>query len=123
MKMFDHIDIKYIVEAFLAEYFGFDYITLSSRQIESLEKIDMLLNTVNKERANVGAIMNRLDSIEKSQATLIENYTSAKSTIMDADIAAESAEYTKAQILQQTSSALLVQANSLPQIAISLVQG
>lgn len=42
---------------------------------------------------------------------------------MDADIAEESAEYTKAQILQQTSSALLVQANALPQIAINLVQG
>ena len=39
MKMFDHVDVKFIVESFLAEYFGFDYVTLSSKQIESLEKI------------------------------------------------------------------------------------
>ena len=67
--------------------------------------------------------MNRLDAALSSLTTVIENNTAAKSTIMDADIAEESAEYTKAQILQQTSSALLVQANALPQIAINLVQG
>ena len=67
--------------------------------------------------------MNRLESAQTSLTTTVENNTAAKSTIMDADIAAESADFTKAQILQQTSSALLVQANSLPQIAIQLVQG
>ena len=67
--------------------------------------------------------MNRLESAEASLTTTIENATAAKSTIMDADIAEESAEYTKQQILQQTSSALLVQANQLPSLALNLIAG
>ena len=80
-------------------------------------------NNISTKKSTIGATMNRLDAALSSLTTVIENNTAAKSTIMDADIAEESAEYTKAQILQQTSSALLVQANALPQIAINLVQG
>ena len=81
------------------------------------------IDEISNKKSTIGAIMNRLESAEATLATTIENSTAAKSTIMDADIAEESMEYTKHQILQQTSSALLVQANALPQIAISLVQG
>src|SRR5574344_2129045 len=76
----------------------------------SLNDIDELLNTLSAKRADFGAILNRLDSVLQAQTTSIENYTAAKSTIMDADIAQESANYVKSQILQQTSAALLVQA-------------
>ncbi len=85
--------------------------------------VDTAIDTISTNKATIGAVMNRLDAAATSITTTIENNTAAKSTIMDADIAEESANYTKAQILQQTSSALLVQANALPQIAISLVQG
>ncbi len=88
-----------------------------------IDTIDTAINEISTKRSTIGALVNRLDSAEASLTTTIENATAAKSTIMDADIAAESMEYTKAQILQQTSAALLVQANALPQIAISLVQG
>ena len=88
-----------------------------------IKVLDQAITDISNKKSEIGAIMNRLESATTSLTTTIENNTAAKSTIMDADIAAESAEYTKAQILQQTSSALLVQANSLPQIAISLVQG
>ena len=85
--------------------------------------LDTAINTISTKKSTLGAKMNRLESAEASLTTTIENSTAAKSTIMDADIAEESANYTKNQILQQTSAALLVQANALPQIAISLVQG
>ena len=84
---------------------------------------DAAIDTISSRKSTLGAVMNRLESAETCLTTTIENNTAAKSTIMDADIAEESANFTKYQILQQTSSALLVQANALPQIAISLVQG
>ena len=95
----------------------------SSAAAQYIKVLDAAINDISNKKATIGATMNRLESATTSLTTTVENNTAAKSTIMDADIAAESAEYTKAQILQQTSSALLVQANSLPQIAISLVQG
>ena len=100
-------------QAFSAATSAASYIAVVSKAIDE----------ISNKKSTIGAIMNRLESAEATLATTIENSTAAKSTIMDADIAEESMEYTKHQILQQTSSALLVQANALPQIAISLVQG
>lgn len=97
--------------------------TSSTAAAQYIKVLDAAINEISNKKATIGATMNRLESATTSLTTTVENNTAAKSTIMDADIAAESAEYTKAQILQQTSSALLVQANSLPQIAINLVQG
>ncbi len=85
--------------------------------------VDNAIDQISTNKATIGAVMNRLESATESLTTTIENATAAKSTIMDADIAEESAEYTRSQILQQTSAALMVQANALPQIAIQLVQG
>src|SRR5574344_717771 len=76
----------------------------------SIKTVDEMLNLISQKRSEFGAILNRLDSVIQSQITAIENYTAAKSTIMDADIAQESANYVKNQILQQTSASLLVQA-------------
>ena len=84
--------------------------------------VDKALTSMNTHKATIGAIQNRLESANDSLTTMIENATAAKSTIMDADIAEESANYTRATILQQTASTLLVQANSLPQIALTLLQ-
>lgn len=85
--------------------------------------VDAAIDTISTNKSSIGAVQNRLESASTSLTTTIENASAAKSTIMDADIAEESANFTRAQILQQTSSALLVQANKLPQIAINLVQG
>ena len=87
-----------------------------------LVMIDAAIDTISSNKSTIGAMMNRLDAAASSLTTTIENNTAAKSTIMDADIAEESAEYTRQQILQQTSSALLVQANNLPSIALNLIQ-
>ena len=86
-----------------------------------LEKIDTGLDNINTRKSTIGAIQNRLNSAQSSLVTTIENATAAKSTIMDADIAEESAEFTKQQILQQTSATLLTQANQLPALALSLI--
>ena len=84
--------------------------------------VDQAITDISNKKSTIGATMNRLESAETSLTTTVENNTAAKSTIMDADIAEESAEFTKAQILQQTSASLLVQANQLPSIALSLIQ-
>lgn len=86
-----------------------------------VDTVDVALEDVQTRRTEIGAIQNRLDSAAQSLTTTIENLTSSKSTIMDADIAAESTEYINAQILQQAAGALLVQANQTPQIALSLI--
>lgn len=88
-----------------------------------IDKVDAAINTITTSKSTIGAVQNRLDAAAASLVTTIENASAAKSTIMDADIAQESAEYTKQQILQQTSASLLVQANQLPSLALNLVQG
>ena len=95
----------------------------ASNSAQYIDFLDTAINDMANKKAKIGATQNRLDSAFDSLTTTIENNTAAKSTIMDADIAEESANYTRYQILQQTTSSLLVQANALPQIAISLVQG
>ena len=86
-----------------------------------VETVDTALEAVQTKRTSIGAIQNRLDSASQSLTTTIENLTSSKSTIMDADIAAESSEYINGQILQQAATSLLVQANQAPQVALSLI--
>lgn len=83
--------------------------------------LDTALENINTRKSKIGAYQNRLDSAATSLVTNIENSSAAKSTIMDADIAEESSNYTKASILQQTSAALLTQANQLPALALQLI--
>jgi len=87
-----------------------------------IKVVDAAINEISNKKATIGATMNRLETASTSLTTTVENNTAAKSTIMDADIAEESANFTKSQILQQTSASLLVQANQLPSIALSLIQ-
>ena len=88
-----------------------------------LEVVDTAIKNINTSKATIGAIQNRLEAASDSLTTTIENATAAASTIMDADIAEVTAEFTKQQILLQTSSALLLQANSMPSMALTLVSG
>ena len=86
-----------------------------------LTTCDTALSNVTTRRSAIGAIQNRLDSAYDSLTVQVENLSAAKSTIMDADIAKESSNYTKQQILQQASASLLVQANQAPSIALNLI--
>ena len=86
-----------------------------------LGNCDTALNTITSRRSSIGAVQNRLNSAYDSLLVQVENVTAAKSTIMDADIAKESSDYTQKQILQQASASLLVQANQAPSIALNLI--
>ncbi len=89
--------------------FSVDFST-ADNSANSLNIIDSLLEEINTKRSEYGAMQNRLESVMQLQISAIENLTASKSTIMDADLAEESAKYVKNQILQQTTSVLLVQA-------------
>lgn len=85
--------------------------------------IDSLIAVVDKKRAELGAVQNRFQSTIRNQANIAENLSAAKSRIKDADFAMETAQLTRAQILQQASQTILGQANQRPQAALSLLQG
>lgn len=84
--------------------------------------VDSALNTVNSQRAKFGAIQSRFGSTIANLATNSENLTAARSRIRDADFAMETAELTRAQILQQAGTAMLAQANVAPQNVLSLLR-
>ena len=88
-----------------------------------LAGIDAMIAVVDKKRAELGAVQNRFQSTIRNQANVSENLAAAKSRIKDADFAAETANLTKNQILQQASQTILGQANQRPQAALSLLQG
>ena len=88
-----------------------------------LAGMDSLIAVVDKKRAELGAVQNRFQSTIRNQANISENLSAAKSRIKDADFAAETANLTKNQILQQASQTILGQANQRPQAALSLLQG
>jgi len=85
--------------------------------------IDAALATANTNRATLGAIQNRFESVVSNLQTSVENQSAAKSRIMDADFAAETANLTRGQILQQAGTAMLAQANSLPNGVLALLRG
>jgi len=88
----------------------------------AIASVDNALTTINSSRAQLGAIQNRFDSVVSSIQTTSENLSASRSRIRDADFAAETAQLTRAQILQQAGVSILGQANSLPQNALSLLQ-
>ncbi|KPF66051.1 flagellin [beta proteobacterium AAP99] len=88
-----------------------------------IDNLDAALNRINSERALFGATQNRFQSVISSLQVARENQTAAKSRIMDADFAAETANLSRAQVLQQAGNAMLSQANQLPQGVLSLLRG
>ena len=88
----------------------------------ALGKIGDALNYINKARAELGAYQNRLESSVSSLDETSENMTAALSRISDADMAKEMTEYTKFNVLSQSSTSALSQANELPQLALQLLQ-
>lgn len=85
--------------------------------------IDGALDQISQVRAELGAVQNRFGSTISNLANNVENLQAARSRIQDADFALETANMTKAQILQQAGIAILAQANSLPQNVLALLKG
>jgi flagellin len=88
-----------------------------------IDNIDLALDLVNNTRATFGATQSRFDAIISNLQQSVENQSAARSRIMDADFAAETAAMSRGQILQQAGTAMVAQANQLPQQVLRLLQG
>ncbi len=87
-----------------------------------ISNLDTALDTVNSERAVLGATQNRFEAVVSNLQVASENTASARSRIMDADFASETANLSRSQILQQAGTAMVAQANQLPQGALALLR-
>jgi len=102
---------------------GVDDVSIKTRAgaETAIKRIDAALAEVSSNRSNLGAVQNRFESTVTNLQTTSENLSAARSRIRDADFAQETANLTKSQILQQAGTAMLSQANSLPQGVLSLL--
>ena len=89
---------------------------------QALEIVDKALTAVNSARADLGAVQNRFTSVVANLQTSSENLAASRSRIRDTDFAKETAELTRTQILQQAGTAMLAQANQVPQNVMSLLR-
>ena len=104
---------------------GVDSISISTSAgaQAAILRLDAALGSVSTNRASMGALQSRFTSAITSLQTTSENLSAARSRIMDTDFAAETANLTKSQILQQAGTAMVAQANSIPQNVLSLLRG
>ncbi len=106
-----------------------DTTTLSSQNVLTvasantmMQRVDAALNAVSSLRSNLGAVQSRFESTITNLQTTTENLSASRGRILDTDFAAETANLTKAQILQQAGTAILAQANASPQSVLSLLK-
>jgi flagellin len=98
-------------------------LTTAAAASTALAAIDTSLDTITTERATYGAMMNRFQFAISSLQVTGENQSAARGRIMDADFASETASLARAQILQQAGTAMVAQANQLPQQVLQLLKG
>ena len=104
---------------------GIDSIDVSTQSgaWEGLKKIDSAIDQVNSARATLGAIQTRFETAVNNIDVQIENLAAARGRIIDADFAVETANLSRTQILQQAGTAMVAQANQIPQNVLKLLQG
>ncbi|MBT7595091.1 MAG: flagellin, partial [Gemmatimonadetes bacterium] len=88
----------------------------------AISRIDTAILAVARQRGDLGAVQNRLQFTSANLGNAIENLQAAESAIRDADVAEEISAFTRAQILTQAATAMVAQANALPQNALTLLQ-
>jgi len=103
---------------------GLDDVYMVSQELaqKSITKIDRALESISAGRATIGAQVNRLNYAINNLNVTSENLTAAESRIRDLDMAAEMSNFTRWQILNQAGTAMLAQANQLPQLALQLLR-
>jgi flagellin len=111
------------IERLDANYLGIASASVATQDAAeaSIKAVDRAINQVSAQRAYLGAVQNRLEDKINNLNTSSENLTSAESQIRDVDMAKEMTTFTNANILSQASTAMLAQANSLPQSVLSLI--
>jgi flagellin len=87
-----------------------------------IDNIDTAINTINTQRATMGASQSRFTAVINALQVSVENQSAARSRIMDADFAAETANMSRSNILQQAGNAMIAQANQLPQQVLTLLR-
>ena len=119
----DTLDVT--LEEATANNLGLDTLNIGSTgsQNAAITAIDDAINTVSGLRGSLGAVQNRLGSTINNLAIQTENLSAAESRIRDVDVAYETAQLTRNNILQQASISVLSQANAQPQAALTLLQG
>jgi flagellin len=99
-----------------------DSTTDSAALATVIDDIDTAIDKVNSERATLGATQSRFDAVISNLQVSVENQSAARSRIVDADFAAETANLSRSQVLQQAGNAMVAQANQLPQQVLSLLR-
>lgn len=97
-------------------------ITSAANSTTAMDNIDAAIDTVVAQRATYGAVQNRMESVIASLQIASENQAAARGRIMDADFAAETANLSRAQVLQQAGTAMVAQANAIPNGVLQLLQ-
>jgi flagellin len=97
-------------------------VTTAAAASTAMSNIDSALTTINTQRALMGAVQNRFSAMIEVLQVNEENTSAARGRIMDADFAQETANLSRSQILQQAASAMVAQANSVPQLALQLLR-
>jgi flagellin len=97
-------------------------LTTQTGSVSAISTLDSAIDSVNSMRANMGAYINRLEHAINNLNTSNTNQQAAESLIRDVDFAAETSRYTRNQILTQSGTAMLAQANSVPQTVLSLLK-
>lgn len=97
-------------------------ITTAPNASTAMTALDTAIDTITQKRADFGSKMNRLESTVRNNTNIVENQSAARSRIQDADFARETANLTRTQILQQAGTAMLSQANQVPQGVLSLLR-
>jgi flagellin len=98
------------------------WVTTQAQATSTIDTLDIALHSVNTLRANLGAMTNRLEHAITNQENQQQNMQAAESVIRDADFAFETTKFTRNQILTQSSTAMLAQANQLPQSVLTLLK-
>ncbi len=102
---------------------GATNVTDNLNSLTTLGLLDTAIVTINAQRASIGAVVNQLESAQENLMIGIEALSASESRIRNVDVAAESAELARNQILQQASATVLAQANQQPSLALQLLQG
>jgi flagellin len=98
-------------------------LTSASNALAALTTLDTVITNLNQSRSVLGATQNGLESRSRNQTITIENLTAARSRIQDVDVAKETSEMVRSQILVQAGTSVLAQANQLPSLALTLLGG
>ena len=97
------------------------FLSTQSGADQAITHIDAMIAVVDSQRADLGAIQNRLESSIRNQSNVSANSADARSRIRDADFAEESANLSQQSIIQQAATSMLMQANTRPQLALSML--